>query len=368
MKRPILLSVKFLIMVLALSAALVAATVAVAAAPGEPYQTAYTPSDANSDCLACHSAKGLKATLPSGEVFWLYVDQGAIAASVHEGKLQCIDCHRDITGFPHPARQFRDLRSFRVTQYELCKRCHFANYTKTLDSVHFNKLSQGNWNSPVCTDCHGAHNVARPDQPRSQVSKTCSKCHAEVYDAYLKSIHGSALVQENNPDVPVCTDCHRVHDIQNPLTAEFRVQSVELCSECHANRKTMDKYGISTMVTTTYLQSFHGMSVSLSGKQGEKREIKEPVCTDCHGTHDIQQVSTAASPVIKENLAATCRSCHPGASSSFPTSWIGHYEPSLEKGPAVFAIRWFYKAMIPFVIGGLLVHILLDLWKVITNR
>ena len=367
MNRPSLLAVRTLIVLAVAAAAIGAITVASGMAPRPSSGPHVFPADASSECISCHGIKELAVTLPSKEVLHLYVDPATIASSVHGGKLECTDCHRDLTSYPHPPRQFDNLRSFRISQYELCQRCHFANYTKTLDSVHFNKLSQGVSNSPVCTDCHGAHNIAPPDQPHSQISKTCSACHRQVYETYIQSVHGAALVQDN-PDVPVCTNCHRVHDIQNPLTAEFRVQSVQLCSTCHSDKEMMSKYGISTQVTATYLKSFHGMSVSLSGERGEKREIAEPVCTDCHGTHDIKNVSSAASPIIKENLVTTCQKCHPGASANFPTSWIGHYEPSLQKEPAVFLIRWFYKLLIPFIIGGLLVHILLDLWRVITNR
>jgi len=130
----------------------------------------------------------------------------------------------------------------------------------------------------------------------------------------------------------------------------------------------MSKYGISTDVATTYLESFHGMSVFLSGESGDKRDVKEPVCTDCHGVHDIQMVTDSTSPVLKANLSQTCAKCHAGATPNFPDSWIGHYEPSLDKQPAVFLIRWFYRLLVPFIIGGLGVHILLDLWRVITNK
>ncbi|MEW6033358.1 MAG: cytochrome c3 family protein [Chloroflexota bacterium] len=355
-----------------------AAVVAVAAAIGTepPVFAAHTqapPINAitngpDAECLACHGIKELSVTLPSGERLNLYIDQGSLSTSVHSGRLICSDCHRDSTSYPHPKREFRSLREYSVAQYELCKRCHFANYTKTLDSVHYERLSQGDLKTPICTDCHGAHNVTRPDVPRSLVSQTCSHCHTAVYSAYAGSVHGAALLAESNPDVPVCTDCHRVHNIQDPLTAEFHVQSVQLCSRCHSDRQVMDKYGISTNVTSTYLRSFHGMSVFLSGEHGERRTISEPVCTDCHGVHDIEPVSSPTSPVIKANLAQTCAKCHTDATPNFPSSWGGHYEPSLQKAPAVFLIRWFYRILIPFIIGGLAVHILLDLWRVVTNR
>ena len=74
------------------------------------------------------------------------------------------------------------------------------------------------------------------------------------------------------------------------------------------------------------------------------------------------------SPVIKANLVETCAKCHPGATTNFPGAWLSHYEPSISKSPFVFFVGWFYKILIPFILVGLFVHIMLDLWRRITNR
>jgi hypothetical protein len=130
----------------------------------------------------------------------------------------------------------------------------------------------------------------------------------------------------------------------------------------------MQKYGISTNVVKTYLEDFHGASVALIAKQSRDIWAEEAVCTDCHGVHDIQQVDNPDSPVIKANLVETCRKCHPEATANFPGAWLSHYEPSIDQSPWVFFVRWFYRIMIPFIIAGLSAHILLDLWRTITNR
>jgi predicted CXXCH cytochrome family protein len=369
MNRPgiLKLAVKSLV-VLAFTAAIVISASLVSASKAQsPASPPATTSITSAECMVCHGNKDLSIVLPSGDKLSLYSDPALMQSSVHK-VLNCTDCHSDIVSFPHPARQFDSLRSFRVAEYEACKSCHFVEYTKTVDSVHFSALSQGIRNAPLCTDCHGSHGITPPDQPRLRISQTCSACHQTEYNTYADSVHGSALISNGNPDVPVCTDCHQVHNIQNPTTAEFRVQSVQLCVKCHSDPKVMDKYGISTQVQATYLESFHGMAIFLAGQNTKNQDIKEPVCTDCHGTHDIQLVTASTSPVIKANLLATCQECHAGAGTNFPTSWIGHYEPSLHRDPAVFAIRWFYRLLIPFILGGLLVHLLLDLWKTVTNR
>ncbi|MFC1987560.1 cytochrome c3 family protein [Chloroflexota bacterium] len=322
----------------------------------------------NDYCLSCHGQPGLSMTFANGEKLPLYVDSGVFAASIHGDKLLCADCHSSITTYPHPEIEFSGQREYNVAQYELCKRCHFANYTKTLDSVHFQVLSSGNLNAPLCTDCHGAHNVGLPSHPEAKISQTCSDCHQNIYEVYADSVHGKALIGENNYDVPVCTDCHAAHTIEDPRTAAFRLESVELCSKCHGNKELMQKYGLSTNVVKSYLEDFHGRYVALIGAQGKDIPVREAVCTDCHGVHDIRSVDNPDSPVIKANLLETCRKCHPDATTNFPGAWLSHYEPSLTKAPLVFFADWFYRILIPFILVGLSIHILLDLWRRITNR
>lgn len=319
-------------------------------------------------CLDCHSQPSLRMAMADGEILSLYVDPEVFSASIHGDKLLCTDCHSSTTTYPHTERRIPGRREYNIAQYELCKRCHFDNYTKTLDSVHYQILSGGNWSAPLCTDCHGAHNVTLPSQPRSTISLTCAQCHQLLNELYVSSVHGTALIEEDNYDVPVCTDCHLSHTIVDPRTAAFRFSSVDLCSSCHSNEKLMQKYDISTSVVKTYLEDFHGATVALTAIQSKDIWVEEAVCTDCHGVHDILPVDDPASSVIQANLITTCQKCHPDANTNFPSAWLSHYEPSISQAPLVFFARWFYFIMIPFIVVGLVLHILLDLWRAITNR
>lgn len=335
--------------------------------------TCHKPSEAppaapaGTDCVSCHGTSQ-SITLPSGETMSLSVDAAAFAASVHGGKLSCTDCHSSVTGYPHAPLKAESRRQYSVAQYETCKRCHFDNYTKTLDSVHYQLLSSGNQAAPLCTDCHGAHNVKAPSQPRAVISQTCAQCHPAISAAYAGSVHGKALIEEDNVDVPVCTDCHRSHSIEDARTAAFRLESVKLCSDCHRDAELMAKYGISPNVVQTYLEDFHGATVALVAKQNKDIWAQEAVCTDCHGVHDIQRTDDPGSRVVKANLATTCRQCHTDASADFPSAWLSHYDPSPQKAAFVFGVQWFYRLLIPFVIVGLALHVFIDLWRTITNR
>jgi predicted CXXCH cytochrome family protein len=319
-------------------------------------------------CLACHARKDLELVLESGEVTSLHIDPEVLRRSVH-ATLECTDCHRDLKGMGdgHAAPSFPGARRLKMTLSEQCKRCHFANYTKTLDSVHYARRCAGSEKAAVCTDCHGAHDVATANAPRSKISRSCAVCHEEIAATYAASVHGKALGEEENPDVPVCTDCHRAHAIRDPRTASWGLRMPEMCGNCHANPKIAGKYGLSTKVLSTYLDSFHGTTASLELAENNPHPIGA-LCTDCHGVHDIARTDAPGSKVMQANLAETCRRCHEGAPVSFTAAWLSHYEPSLEKAPLVYLVKLFYAFLIPFVVIGLLLQIFLHLWRVVVNR
>ena len=321
-------------------------------------------SPSRENCRLCHS-RPLTMTLAGGEVLGLKVDLSAFDHSVHGVKLACSDCHTRQAVFPHPEVEVGTLREYAIANYQVCSRCHFSNYNKTMDSVHYDAFSRGDQHAPVCTDCHGSHDVARANEPRSKMALACSSCHVAVYEEYGRSVHGRAL-QEENPDVPACTTCHGVHNIQTPESAAFRQESVSLCGQCHSNAQLMDKYGISANVMKSYLNDFHGKTLTFYKKESSQIWVREPVCTDCHGVHSIQDPKDEGS--IKANLLEVCRKCHPDATENFPSAWLSHYEPSLSKAPAVYLVKVFYRLLIPFMIGGLMLHILLDIWRLARNR
>lgn len=331
-------------------------------------RAAQPPLEELETCLGCHGDRELAVDLPSGDRRSLYIDREVYRHSVHGDTLGCTDCHPGMTEVPHPAKPFKTLRDFTIAYYEACKRCHFANYTKTLDSVHYSRIARGDLRAPVCVDCHTAHAVTRPDVPRSRISQTCAKCHREVSAAYAGSVHGRALLEEDNLDVPVCTDCHRAHNIADPRTPTFRLATPELCGNCHADPALMAKYGLSTKVLQTYLADFHGMTASFHRARKGEASAFTALCTDCHGIHDITKVRDPASRVMQANLVTVCRQCHPDATEHFPAAWLSHYEPSWRRAPLVYAVKLFYLVFIPFVMGGLVLQILLHLWRVVVNR
>lgn len=313
----------------------------------------------NESCVGCHSTPGLSVELANGDVLPLTVDHEVFRSSVH-GSLTCVSCHVNIAGYPHPKLTAADRRGFQMERYQQCRTCHADQYQESLDSNHARELAAGNRNAAICTDCHGAHNVTKPDQPRQKISTSCQTCHSKIYEQYAGSVHGAALVNESNPDVPTCTDCHGAHTQDDPTTAAFRLKSPNICADCHGNAALMQKYGISTQVFDTYVADFHGTTVTLFERQHPDQETNKAVCTDCHGVHEILAVTDANATVVKENLLATCKSCHPDATANFPASWVGHFAPSRTNYPLVYYVNLFYRILIPAVIGGMGLFVLID--------
>ena len=337
------------------------------------------PGVGNEYCLSCHGQPDQIKDLPSGERLYLTIDPTLYADSVHgQGGYACVQCHTDIRTFPHPESKAQDRRDVTLSMYTTCKQCHSGNFEKTLDSVHQKALEEGNKNAAVCSDCHNPHaqqRLTHPDTrqllPRAhvQIPQTCARCHSEIYDQYKKSVHGAARLENINPDVPACIDCHGVHNIPDPTTAAFRLRSPELCAKCHTDPARMSKYGISTQVLNTYLADFHGTTVTLFEKQTPDQVTNKPVCFDCHGIHDIARPDDPQKGLqVKENLLQTCQKCHPDATPNFPDAWLSHYDPSPDKNPLVYYVNLFYKIFIPSVIGGMALFVASDIGRRLIKR
>jgi hypothetical protein len=331
----------------------------------------------NATCLSCHNKPGLTKALPSGETLSLTIDQSHYSSSVHKG-LNCTDCHQNVTTIPHAAMNVKSLRDITLQLYVVCQKCHADQYGKTLDSVHQKALVGGNINAAVCTDCHNPHSQAQITDPatgkilpeaRDRIPTVCARCHSAIYDQYKNSVHGSALIGNGNQDVPTCIDCHGVHNIGNPTTTTFRLNSPQLCAKCHTNTSIMNKYGISTQVLNTYVADFHGTTVTLFEKNSPDQATNKPVCFDCHGVHSIKRVDDPVYGLaMKQNLLKACQRCHPDATTKFPDAWMSHYIPSPTHAALVYFVNLFYKFFIPTVIGGMAVYVLSDIVRRLVER
>jgi len=323
----------------------------------------------NQYCLGCHGSDGLSTTLPSGEVLPLSVDPVVYDQSVHgSNEMPCVLCHTNIQGFPHDPITAETGREYTVGSNQVCEDCHAEQFSMTLDDVHGEALLAGNLEAAVCSDCHGAHDTKAPEPRSVEIPLTCRTCHSEIYDLYAQSIHGEAL-KNGNPDVPTCTDCHGVHEVDGPgEDSPFHLFSPQICAECHADDELMGKYDISTAVFETYIADFHGETVLLFEELAPDQETNKPVCIDCHGVHAIKSADDPTATTFTANLLQTCQRCHPDATENFPASWLSHYIPEPGEATIVWLVQIFYKILIPVVIGGLGFFVILNWVRGILDR
>jgi predicted CXXCH cytochrome family protein len=336
--------------------------------PGEQPQAPGTEA-----CLACHQQPAVPHTLPNGQLLDVTIDGEVYAASAHgQVNLACTTCHTQITGYPHPQKDgVHDLRDYSIFYRDTCAQCHATQFEEQSDSVHALALQEGNRNAPVCSDCHDPHTQPALDMEDGQlgvghgamIAQTCAQCHNAIFEEYSESVHGAGVIGQRNPDTPTCTDCHGVHTIGDATAAQFRLQSPQMCAECHTDAEVMGRYGLSTAVLDTYVSDFHGTTVTLFERTHPDQPTNKAVCFDCHGVHDIAAVDDPDKGLqIRENMLISCQRCHPDASENFPDTWMSHYIPDRQNTPLVYYVQLFYRIFIPTVLGGMGLFVLTDIF------
>lgn len=369
------------------------------------------PCQENSECLSCHGDESIK---PSDRPF-LFVKEADYTISVHgRAKISCIDCHSDLKGFkdfPHPENlkkvncsecHYDVLRNMEISIHkgkvecidchgfhyilekdnprsniyplnvsEICNDCHLKKvktkkgfeFIKLFeDSIHGKSLKKsGLIYSATCVSCHGSHDVRAVSSKDSPVSRTnipylCDKCHRGILQDFLEGVHGKSFLK-GNIDVPVCTDCHGEHDIypaDQPKSKIYHTKVPEVCGKCHANEILARKYGFSIFQVLTYQRSFHGIAT----KYGDLRTAN---CASCHDYHNIRRSSDPKSPTHPDNLSKTCGKCHKGVGRDFAKGKVHVWEEKRENIWA-YIVRKFYTIMISVIIGGFLIFITVELY------
>lgn len=369
----------------------------------------------SNECLSCHEDKGMGS---------LFVDEKELKGSRH-ADLGCVDCHSDISGLPHPEKlspvscknchdsvfesykksihgmekekgdRFvascrnchgtHNIRSSKDTESSTyaanipltCAKCHEEDkvvrekgipinkpYKFYSESIHGRAVIEKKSNMPPnCSTCHGAHDIYRSNDPQSKsnknnIPKLCGKCHYGIYQAYIESIHGTAFTK-GAQDSPVCTTCHGEHEIQAPKEPASFVYSANIskttCPQCHNAERIIRKYGLPSDRIASYLDSYHG----LADQFGDTTVAN---CASCHGIHNIYPSTNNRSLTHPDNLVKTCGKCHPGATANFSKGMIHGTIVKSKQLPELikYYIRLFYLIIIPITILGMLLHNILD--------
>ena len=165
-------------------------------------------------CGTCHS--DVERMNPFGLLtdqlssYWVSGHGKQLKRSGDDRVAVCIDCHgsHDILRHDNPGS-----RTFFQNIPGTCGACHsdrklMTEYNRSPDipdqyrqSVHGrNVLESGDSGSPTCATCHGSHAAAPPGF--LEVSHVCGRCHKQIEDYFLPSIHGRIPVMAR------CIGCH----------------------------------------------------------------------------------------------------------------------------------------------------------------
>ena len=228
------------------------------------------------------------------------------------------------------------------------------------ESVHGRAVAHGSSKAAVCTDCHDSHAVRPANDPQSgifkfNVPRTCGKCHADIAAQYGDSVHGKALAR-GNWSSPVCTDCHGIHGIAKASDAARGPRAS--CARCHEGVRLTQEFAVPANRVSSYQASYHGLARRLGSSVAAD-------CASCHGAHDVLPASDPRSAVNRNNLAKTCGKCHPGAQANFTRGKIHVVEGEVSDLPSRLNtwIRRIYIALILITIGFMAAHNLLIWWR-----
>lgn len=237
----------------------------------------------NEECLACHADVTLTVERGARTVS-LFVSEKKLGGSAHAAQ-PCVACHLDLAGkeFPHgetPARVD-------------CATCHGEIAEKHAASLHGKALARKDPLAPGCTTCHGAHEILRSNDRRSDTSPLripylCGKCHQEgapvarqraihqsnILENYSESIHGEGLLRKGLSVSANCASCHTAHLIlphTDPHSSIARRNIAATCATCHAEIETVHRKVI-------------------QGQLWEQEAHVLPACVDCHQPHKVRKV------------------------------------------------------------------------------
>jgi hypothetical protein len=263
------------------------------------------PVSETNTCLECHSTLGGRSEQVVND--WqssIHATRGVICADCHGGNPNAADAMAAMS----PEAGFIG-KPDRTEIPSLCASCH-ANvtlmrqydlptdqYTKYQESFHGQRLAAGDTKVATCFDCHDGHATRETDDPRASVYRLnvpelCARCHADPaymagydiptnqFELYQTSVHGIALLDNQDLRAPNCADCHGTHGAAPPGFDEV----ANVCGSCH------------NATQNYYLSGLHNSD-----------NPDAPRCVTCHGRYDVQQPSEA---MFLGDEPRHCGSCH----------------------------------------------------------
>lgn len=223
-----------------------------------------------------------------GVALFLFV--AAVPCALGQEDADCLLCHGD----PGATKQMPDGTT--VSMY-------------VDEKTYGNSVHQG----IGCIACHA--DISELPHPETLKAVDCGTCHDES-QVYAQSAHGRAR-SAGDMDVATCVDCHGKHAMlpaKDPLSPVSKRNMPQTCGKCHSDATLVKKHLVSvSKPSEAYLRSAHAKAIASGNEEAA-------VCTDCHGSHDIQPSQHPASLVARANIQTTCGKCHADKLADFERS------------------------------------------------
>ncbi len=151
----------------------------------------------------------------------------------------CNDCHGAHEILP-PDSAASTISRAHVA--ETCGKCHSGVLATFEGSSHGQALKTGKktttgHSAPVCIDCHTSHRIVRANDPVwfRGVVEECGSCHEHLYETYFETYHGQ-VTELGYGLTAKCSDCHTAHAMLPPTDPRSSVNPANLeatCRTCH---------------------------------------------------------------------------------------------------------------------------------------
>jgi hypothetical protein len=164
------------------------------------------------------------------------------------------------------------------------------------DSIHGQAVSRsGLLVAANCTSCHGSHDIRRKTDPESRVNRThvpatCGSCHEGIKTQYAQGVHGSGLAA-GHPRTPVCSDCHSAHQIRRAEVSGWQLDVIRECGTCHVDkiRTYRDTFhgqvtslGFVRVATCANCHGAHAIYPQSDPRSMVSAEQRVKTCQQCH--------------------------------------------------------------------------------------
>ena len=209
---------------------------------------------------------------------------------------------------------------------ESCLECHEIDTARTR-SEKGEKVAQPHVDV-TCVDCHAdleSYDAESGEDHESPLKPAaCADCHEDSAEEWQDSVHGRKVPKGSV--AAACADCHGSHDVRDAKDRRSTIYPLHIprtCESCHKPNPPADHPAPAGERVAQYETSVHGEALREDGL------IVSATCVSCHGFHDVREADDADAPTSRQNLPATCGSCHAGI---LDTYLEGVHGAAFEKG------------------------------------